>query len=213
MSKKLICWFRLVVTVCVFSALTGCTNFLASMVAPKVNADVAELKPGEYQLDKSHASVLFKVQHLGLSTYVGRFNVVDATLEFDPENIQDAVLNAIIDIDSLDINDESLKQDLMGAAWFNLAKYPQAIFSTKSVHPKTENSFDFVGELSWRGVTKELTMEVAFNGGANNFLTGKYTLGFSASGSFKRSDFGMDSFIPLVGDEISLEAYAEFQRN
>ncbi len=193
--------------------LSSCASLLTPLITPKVKTDVATLKPGQYSLDKTHAAVLFKVQHLGLATYVGRFNDVDATLEFDPQNIQAAKLNAIIEMGSLDINDEDLKSTLMGRSWFNLASYPQAKFSTISVQPVNDNTFEFTGEMDWRGVQKPIVMTVVFNGGANNILTGKYTLGFSATGSFKRSDFKMDDFIPLIGDEIKIEAFAEFQKN
>ena len=193
--------------------LTGCSSLITPLITPKVNNEVMTLKSGSYGLDKLHATVLFKVQHLGLSTYVGRFNQFDASLDFDPQQIEAAKLDAIIEIDSLDINDPDLKDDLMGGTWFAQKRYPQARFSTKSVRPISTSRFEFTGELDWRGVRKPISMIVEFHGGADNILTGKYTLGFSAKGSFKRSEFGMDEFIPLVGDEVSIEAYAEFQRN
>lgn len=193
--------------------LSSCASVLTPLITPKVKTEISSLKPGQYRLDKSHATVLFKVQHLGLSTYVGRFNDFDATLEFDPKNIEAASLNAIIEMGSVDINDQDLKQTLMGGAWFNQKNYPQAIFTSKSVSAVNENTFEFTGELDWRGVQKPIVMTAVFHGGANNILTGKYTLGFSATGRFNRSDFGMSDYIPLVGDEISIEAYAEFQKN
>ncbi len=196
-----------------FISLAGCASLLTPLVTPKVKTEIATLKPGQYSLDKSHATVLFKVQHLGLSTYVGRFNEFDASLEFDPNNIQAAKLTAVIEMGSLDINDEDLKQDLMGRNWFNQKAYPQASFTSTGVKGVNENTFEFTGDLNWRGVVKPLTMTATFHGGANNILTGKYTLGFSAIGNFKRSDFNMSDFIPLVGDDVAIEAFAEFQRN
>jgi len=190
-------------------SLSSCIAWLA----PDVEVELTELRAGQYSLDKYHASLLFKVQHLGLSTYVGRFNDFDASLDFDPENMADAKLDAVIEIESLDINDPGLKLDLMERAWLDQANYPQAVFSTVSVEPISENSFEFVGNLDWRGVVKPVSMEVTFHGGADNLLTGKYTLGFSAKGSFSRSDFGMDAYSSMVGDEVQIETYAEFQRN
>ena len=76
----------------------------------------------------------------------------------------------------------------------------------------SDNDFKFTGNLDWRGVVKPIELTVTFHGGANNILTQKYTLGFSDKGSFKRSDFGMDAYIPLVADEINLEVFSEFQR-
>ena len=199
---------RTVLLLGLLTFLSGCVSWLA----PKVENDVVKLKAGEYTLDKSHTTVLFKIQHLGLSTYVGRFNSFDASLDFDPENPSNMQLQASIDIDSLDINNPDLKDDLMGRAWFNQSRYPNAVFTTQSVVALGDNDFKFTGNLDWRGVVKPIELTVTFHGGANNILTQKYTLGFSAKGSFKRSDFGMDAYIPLVGDEINLEVFSEFQR-
>ena len=184
-----------------------------ALITPKVETEVLKLRAGEYELDPAHSALLFKVQHLGLATYVGRFNKIAATLDFDPDDLQASKLEAIIDVESLDINDPDLEKRLMGRSWFNQADYPQASFTTLSVVPTSESEFDFTGQLNWRGVSKPLTIKVKFNGGANNILTQKYTLGFEATGSFLRSDFGMGDFVPLIGDEIQLEAFAEFQRN
>lgn len=184
-----------------------------SLITPRVQSDIVKLKAGQYALDSTHATLLFKIQHLGLSTYVGRFNEFDATLEFDPSNITAAKLNAVVEINSLDINDDDLKSDLMGRSWFRQAEYPQATFESTSVSPVSDTEFEFTGILNWRGVQKPITVAATFHGGANNILNGKYTLGFSAKGSFSRSDFGMDKYVPLVGDEITVETYAEFLRN
>ena len=192
---------------------SGLLSACVSLITPKVETDVVKLKAGQYSLDSSHATLLFKVQHLGLSTYVGRFNQFDASLEFDPQNIAAARLSAIIEIDSLDINDRDLKDDLMGRAWFRQAEFPQAKFVSRSVRPISDTEFEFSGVLDWRGEQKPISVTEIFHGGASNILTGKYTLGFSAKGAFSRSDFGMGKFVPLVGDEVTIEAYAEFLKN
>jgi len=189
--------------------LSGCVSWLA----PNVEAELVKLKSGEYSLDKTHTTVLFKIDHLGLSTYIGRFNEFDASLSFDPNNIEQMQLDATIEMGSLDINNPSLKDDLMGRSWFNLAKYPQASFTTRSVSPISDNEFQFTGDLSWRGVVKPISLVVTFHGGAFNILTQKYTLGFSAKGSFLRSDFGMGAFDSLISDQVDLEVHSEFQRN
>jgi len=190
-------------------SLSACVSWLA----PNVQTEIVKLKAGQYSLDKSHTAVLFKVDHLGLSTYIGRFNEFDASLNFDPSNIAQMQLNATIEMNSLDINNPDLKEDLMGRTWFNQKSYPQAKFTTRSVSLLADNEFEFVGDMDWRGVVKPISLIVTFNGGATNILTQKYTLGFSAKGSFLRSDFGMDAFIPLVGDQIEIEVYSEFQKN
>jgi polyisoprenoid-binding protein YceI len=68
------------------------------------------------------------------------------------------------------------------------------------------------GELTLRGVTRPITLDVIFNGGADNLLTGRYTLGFAATGTIRRSEFGITNLVPAIGDEVTLEIHAEFLR-
>ena len=186
--------------------VSGCVSWLA----PNVKSELVELQAGEYQLDPKHAALLFKIQHLGLSTYVGRFNTFDAQLNFDPKNMAAASLKAVVDINSIDINNDVLSETLQNDTWFSSTQYPQAFFVSHTVIPISDTVFNFTGDLTLRGITKPVTFEATFHGGADNWLTGNYTLGFSAVGKIKRSDFGMDSYIPIVGDEIDLEIYSEF---
>ncbi|ARD21487.1 YceI family protein [Shewanella japonica] len=181
-----------------------------SWVAPNVKSELVALQRGEYQLDKNHAALLFKIQHLGLSTYVGRFNQFDAELTFDPDNMAAASLTAVVDIQSVDINNPDLAETLQESTWFDSKTFPQAVFASHTVTPISESQFNFTGNLTLKGVTQPVTFKATFHGGADNWMTGKYTVGFSAIGRIKRSDFNMSSYIPIVGDEIDLEIYAEF---
>ena len=191
---------------CAALLLTSCVSW----IAPTVKSELIALQAGEYQLDSQHAALIFKIQHLGLSTYVGRFNKFDAQLNFDPNNMTAASLNAVVDISSIDINNADLAETLQNDTWFNSERFAQASFTSHTVTVISDTSFNFSGDLTLRGVTKPVTFKATFHGGADNWMTGKYTLGFSAVGQIKRSDFGMDSYIPIVGDQIDLEVYAEF---
>lgn len=196
----------ILITLLAILSLTSCISW----VTPTVEPELLELKSGQYQLDPNHAALIFKIQHLGLSTYVGRFNQFDASLSFDPDNMSASSLEAIVGIASIDINNADLEETLQGSTWFNSQVFPQARFKSHSVSPISATSFNFTGDLTLRGVTKPVTFVATFHGGADNWMTGKYTLGFSAVGSINRSDFDMSSYIPIVGDVISLEIYAEF---
>lgn len=198
---------------------TGAAIFICLLVAscgtlikPNVKTGIVQLEEGSYQLDQTHVAVLFKINHMGLSTFVGRFNKVDATLEFDPNNIAAAKLSAVIDVASIDVNNHDLEETLRGSSWFDTEKYPQAFFKTISVNLLDQNSAVFGGELTLHGVTAPMNLTVTFNGGANNMLTGFYTLGFSATSTFNRSTFGVDYLIPAIGDAVAIEVFAEFQK-
>jgi polyisoprenoid-binding protein YceI len=189
-------------------AVAGCT----ALLAPKVETELTALRGGQYALDPNHATLLFKVEHMGLSTYVGRFDDFSAALDFDADNPSAARLDAVVRTASVDTNNAELEKTLRGASWFDVDRYPEANFRTVSVEPLTERTLRFTGSLTLLGRTAPVVLDVTFHGGARNPLTARYTLGFSATGSLRRSTFGMDDHIPLVGDEVSLEVHAEFQR-
>lgn len=183
------------------------------LIQPSLKHELVEIKPGNYSLDKQHTSVSFKVNHMGLSTFVGRFNDFDASLQYDAEDIKNSRLQAVIEMASVDVNNEKFERSLRGKFWFNTETFPQATFTTQSAVKINQNKIKFTGILSFLGVEKPIDLMVTFNGAGNNLLSGKYTLGFAADTTFKRSEFGLDQYIPAVGDEISLEVHAEFQKN
>ena len=194
-----------------------CSGLLLScdrLVTPGFETEIQELRSGQYTLDKDHASLLFKIDHLGFSTYIGRFNEFDATLDFDPENVENSSLEVVVDTSSIDVNNEAFAEDLRGSDWFDVENYPQAVFRTTSFVEANENSFVFEGDLTLLGTTAPVLLTVNSNGGGRNFLTRSYTLGFSANTTFKRSDFGLDNLVAFgVGDDIELEIHVEFQES
>jgi polyisoprenoid-binding protein YceI len=200
-----------------FSIALACSAFLVScdrLLTPDFETEMAELSTGQYTLDPDHATLLWKINHLGFSTYIGRFDSFDASLDFDPENIGNSQLEVIIDTTSLDINNEEFAEELKGPNWFNSEAFPQAVYRTTSLLESNENSFVFQGELTLLGVTAPVPLNVEFNGGGRNFLTRANTIGFSATTTFQRSVFGLDRFTSFgVGDDIELEIHVEFQEN
>jgi polyisoprenoid-binding protein YceI len=211
MLIRLFSQFRSVALILGASALlVSCDRLLT----PDFNTDVAELRGGGYTLDKDHASLLFKINHLGFSTFIGAFDGFDASLDFDPENIENSTLEVIVDMSSLDINLPEFEEELLGDNWFDAAAFPQAVFRTTNYLGQDEDeTFNFEGELTMHGVTAPITLNIKFNGGGRNFLTRKYTLGFEAKTSFQRSVFGVDRFTNFgVGDDIELDINVEFQQ-
>lgn len=195
--------------------LLTCAGLLAScdrILTPDFETDIQELGSGDYTLDPDHATLLFKINHLGFSSFVGRFNDFDAALDFDPENIGNSSLEVIVDTGSIDINNPEFAEELRGASWFNTETFPQAVFRTTSLLEADDNNFIFQGDLTLLGTTAPVQIGIDFHGGGRNFLTRKNTLGFSAKVEFKRSVFGLDNLVPFgVGDDIELEIHVEFQ--
>ncbi len=188
--------------------LVSCTQ----LIRPNFTPVLTELRAGEYQLDKMHSFLLFRIEHLGLSKIVGRFNTFDASLDFDPSNPEAMTLNGIIAADSIDINNPDLESTLQEPDWFDSEQFPQLVFESNTVEVIEDNKLAISGLFTMRGITQPLTLIATFNGGADNLITRKYTIGFSATALVNRSDFGMDTFSAFAGDEIEVELHGEFLR-
>ena len=198
------------------TALAGCTT-VGAQLATSVQSlnwtlDTKSVPSGKYILDPDHTSLLFKISHLGYSLYVGRFDAIHGTIAYDHDHPEASKVLITVDPSSIDTNNPTLEMTLIGKSYFDVAAYPQATYAASSITIKDDRHGTMNGDLTLHGVTRPVPLEVTFNGGANNTLTGKYTIGFTASAEIKRSDFGMKTLIPLVGDQVFLEINAEFAR-
>jgi len=192
-------------------ACAGCSSFAAAL-APDVNTEAAALREGAYVLDRDHAALIFKVDHLGFSKFVGRFDRFDVSLDFDPDNPEAARVEAIIEMASLNVAVDGFARTLLGSNWFDAEAHPRAIFRSTGVTITGDNEGVLNGDLTLRGVTQPVSMAVTFNGGGNDRLRGAYVTGFSGTMVIDRNAFGVDRFGGLVGDEVVLEIEAEFKR-
>jgi len=200
--------FRTLLIVSMLFLTSSCVSWLQ----PTLKQEIFEIKAGEYKLDKDHAALLFKINHMGFSSYVGRFNEFNVSLNFDPKNIENSSVQAVIDMRSIDVNNPEFAATLIGNSWLDTLSFPQAIFRSVSIQKIDGEKVRIEGKLTFLGITKTVLMTAKLNGAANNPLTRMYTLGFTANMRFKRSDFGLKKFIPIVGDEVEIEIQSEFQR-
>lgn len=204
----LVCFIRNFILTLSLSLIASC----ASVVAPNVNTDPTALKPGNYELDRDHAALLFKVGHLGFSKYVGRFERFDVSLDFDAENPESAMVEAIIDMTSLDVANDPFANVLMGRNWFDANRFPETIFRSNGIEITGDNTGVMTGDLTMHGTTKPISMTVKFNGGGFDRLRGAYVVGMSGHATVSRRDFGVSRFGFLVSDKVELEIEAEFMK-
>ncbi len=180
---------------------------------------LAEMPSGAYTLDKSHASVTWKVSHLGLADYTARFAKMDATLEFDAKDPTKSKLVATVDPTSIRTDypnaaekdfDKKLAQ---GDEWFNAGKFPEIKFESTKVEKTGEKTGKVHGNLTMLGVTKPLVLDVTFNGA---YIKKPFAdvpgLGFSATTKLKRSDWGFSTYVPNIGDEVEVLIEVEFHK-
>ena len=174
----------------------------AAQAAPQVRA-------GDYKIDKSHAKILWSVSHFGFSTYTGEFTDFDARLTLDPARPERSRLTATIATPSVATHDDALDTHLRSADFFDVAAHPTSTFVSREVKQTGPRTALVTGDFTLRGVTRPLTLDVVFNAAGDN-MAGIYTAGFSATGTIRRSEFGMTNGVPAVGDEIELRISGEF---
>jgi polyisoprenoid-binding protein YceI len=169
--------------------------------------------------DKPHASLLFRVSHVGFSQYTGRFKRFDARLSFDPARPETSRVEVTIDPTSLDVESppDGFLDQLRGPQWLDTVRFPSMTFRSKRVQRTGTQTLRIEGELTLRGVTQPVTLEATYNGGyASHPYEPRARIGFSARGSFQRSLFGISYGIPApgssmgVGDAVEVIVEAEF---
>lgn len=184
---------------------------------------LSDLPSGTYKLDPTHASVTWKVSHMGLSRYTARFTKFDATLDLDTKSPEKSKVDVTLDPSSLKTdypNPEKVDFDkeLTGKDWMNTAEFPEVKFvATKLVKTGKDKAGNEIGkmtgDLTFLGVTKPLTLDVVLVGATvAHPMTKGAALGFSASGVLKRSEWGFSKYVPMIGDDVTLQIEAEFQK-
>lgn len=172
----------------------------------------AEVQPGAYKLDPDHGKITWSVDHLDFSTYVGQFVNVQADLTLDPANPANSQLTATIPLTEVDSNSDGLDAHLQTPDFFDTANHPVATFVSRSVTVDADDPSEatVIGDLTLRGVTRPVTMEVEFNQAGQSM--GAYKAGFDGEATIRRSDFGIDFALPALGDEVKLHIEGEFVR-
>ena len=201
-------------TACAVLALAACSqpppanNTAASEPAAAPAAPVKVDAPaGAYTLDKMHASLTFKVNHLGFSHYTAQFTDFDAKLQFDPANPTASRIDATIKPTSLELPNPppGFTKELLGPNWLDAGKFPEITFKTTAVELTGPTTARITGDFTLHGVTKPVVLEVKFNGGyAGHPMDPQARIGFSAHGTLKRSDFGIAYGIPAPGTKVGV---------
>lgn len=196
-------------------SFTAALAFLAFAAAPaSAQAAPLDVPAGDYVLDKTHASLTWKVKHLGLSNYTARFASFDSVIVLDPKVPTNSTVSVTIDPRSVKTDfpfPEKEDFDKVIADKFLMAgAHPTITFKSSSLQATGANTGKLTGDLTMMGVTKPVTMDVTLNAAMNHPMRKVPVLGFSATGTFKRSDFGSTVLQGPIGDEITFIIEAEY---
>ncbi len=182
--------------------------------AQSVSTDAKQAPTGRYSLDKGHSQVLFAIGHEGLTDYYGRFDKLSGTLNFDSAEPEKSAVSVTIDTNSVDTPSHELNGTLSGKAVFDAQDFPTATFRSTSVVRTGPTTGKIIGDLTIKNITKPVTLDVTFNGGRPDPMSGSYVIGLSATASIKRTDFGITGMAwePFVGNDVKLIIEAMFQQ-
>ncbi|MFC6791018.1 YceI family protein [Methylobacterium komagatae] len=173
--------------------------------------DPNQVRAGSYVLDPDHGKITWSVNHLGYSTYYGQFTGVSATLQLDPKAPAKSRLTATVPLSGVLTGSSRLDQHLSGADFFDTAANPTANFTATGVEPTSPTTARITGDLTLRGVTKPVSLDATFTQAGTNPIDRRYTVGFEGRTVIKRSDFGVNAYLPMVGDEVTLRIAGEFK--
>ncbi|WP_448187811.1 YceI family protein [Azospirillum sp. sgz301742] len=183
------------------------TLFAAALLATV--AGTAQAAPVAYKLDPSHMSVAFIVNHLGFSNVIGRFNTASGDVAFDKDAVQNSTLKVSIDTASVDTAHAKRDEHLRSPDFFNTKEFPQMTFKSTKIEKTGDKSGKLYGDLTLLGTSKPVVLDVTFNKEGVSPASKLETVGFSARGKIKRTDFGMKYGAPYISDEIELLIEAE----
>jgi polyisoprenoid-binding protein YceI len=192
------------------TALGACTPL--QVVTHSVSANESSVPAGQYQLDPHHWNVSFDVDHFHYSRFVMRFDKVTGQLDWNAAGMAKSTVHVVIDASSVNTNVPLLDRMVKGADMFDAARSPNIDFVSTSFTPTGDDKGTLTGDLTIRGTTRPVSLNVTFNGHAVNPLTKQQTLGFSADGHFSRSQFGLTTWYPAVGDDVHVAIQAEFSQ-
>jgi polyisoprenoid-binding protein YceI len=170
-----------------------------------------------WKIDPAHSQVNFKVKHLVISTVTGHFDRFDAAIDTETEDFSDAKVSFEADVNSINTKNEQRDGHLKSSDFFDASKYPTMSFVSTSVMKVSDYELQAVGNLTLRGVTKQVTLDVTYNGTVAGF-GGTQVAGFEILGKLNRFDYGLqwnaltETGGVVVSNEVKIEILAEFNK-
>lgn len=178
-----------------------------------------DLLPGTYKIDPDHSTIVFRVDHVGMSNFTAQFHDFTGALVLDPANPEASSVDVVVDVASLRTPVRSVPgfdQTLTGPEWLDGGAHPKITFKSTKVTKTGPDTADITGDFTLKGVTKPIVLKAKFNSGYKPNAMDGARVGFSATTSFKRSDFGISYGIPAPGtkmgvsDEVQVAIETEF---
>ncbi|MFT8516977.1 MAG: YceI family protein [Acetobacter persici] len=195
-----------------FASAFSALGLVAALSTAQAATAPQDVQAGTYQVETSHTQVTFSLLHFGFTEYSGLFSGATGSLTYDPAHPAASKLNVSIPVASVQTTSAKLTDELHGADWFDAARYPAATFVSTKVVPTSAGTADVTGNFTLHGITKPLTLHVRYVGAGINPMDKAYTVGFQATGTLKRSAFGVKTYVPMVGNDVTLSIAGAFEK-
>ncbi len=186
---------------------------LAAALSLPLSASAAD-----YKIDESHTRVGFKVRHLMSSWVHGEFTEFGGDIVFDPDNLEESSVDITIAMDSVDTGNDKRDTHLRTGDFFAAKRFPEMTFVSTEIRNAGGTSFEIVGDLTLRGVTQTVVLDVSWPGQAFRSPMGMLVYGFHAEAVIDRTEFGLDWNMPVsgggvvVGEEIIITLDLELMK-
>ena len=178
-------------------------------LAVAVVSSVTLAAPVDYKIDPTHTATVFNWNHFGFSTPSANFTDIQGVIKVDNAKPANSSVEVTIPLSSVNTNVPALDKEFQEEAWFNAAKYPNITFKSTKVETKDKKHFKITGDLTVKGVTKPVVLDAVLNKQGEHPMLKVPAIGFNATTSFNRSDFGIGSYVPMVGDKITVNITTE----
>ena len=183
--------------------LLSAAALLAFAAAPAFAAPVT------YKLDPTHTNVIAQWSHFGFSNPFANFGQVEGAVVYDPDNVGNSSVQVTLPLSGLNGFSEKFNAHLNSGDFFDSAKYPDATFKSTKVEAAGTNKLTVTGDLTVKGITKPVVLDVTLNKAAEHPMGKRAAIGFDATAKLKRTDFGVGKFAPNVSDEVELRITTE----
>jgi polyisoprenoid-binding protein YceI len=182
---------------------------LALAAALSLFAASAIAAPVTYKLDPNHTNVIAQWSHFGFSNPSANFGQADGTLVYDADNVGASSVEVRLPLSGLDSFVADFDEHLKSADFFDAAKFPAATFKSTRVESAGEGKLKVTGDLTIKGITKPVVLDVTLNKAAEQPMAKRQAIGFDATATIKRSDFDVAKYVPNVSDEVKLRITTE----
>jgi len=172
-------------------------------------ADLSAVPSGSYTLDPTHAYIHVQYNHLGLSNPILAFDKFTVDMDLDVADPTKTSVAVDIETGSVITGSDVFNDHITGEKWFDVGANPSITFNSKEVKANGDGTFAMMGDLTVKGMTKPVTLDVVINNAMQHPFKKKPVVGISASGEIKRSDFGLGANAPYISDEVTIEIQAE----